>query len=550
MNRIFLILTVTVSFAAAAGAAELFDEETVEFARQVDAEALSTTAVQYKGRVAIFDTPSRDEFGRIYGQAPPADVSPAVAYAELIINAGDYLDKPLIYIKEKEMRGYVSRHLPQAYAAEFDRTNRLRPVLLITASGIERLLNRNRVTTEQIDSADLHRRIGELLPLMGRMGQMGEYRVPQNRLSERIGAFLRADTRIGVISAEGQWSPWADAMAADNEQGELLTSLVEAWRVRDAEKVNSLIDRLRQSQRRLAEAGDMKLPSGTVRRLEYLYNRTYKGSVVFAGFAVSLVIFVLAVGTRRRWPRRAGMFVLGLSTAALLAGIIVRWVLSGRPWYLPPIMNQFESVAGSAALGGLIAFGIELRQRRNYVGLAAAFYATVAMLFCFFVPERMGADISAKHGILNSPIMAVHVSVIIVGHALAGMALVLSLIYVLSALVRRIKGPVAQRSEAADSIDACNLIVARLACWTVIAGTILGAWWADFAWGRWWGWDPKETWALITGVIFVAALHARDASRPRRRAMVTAIGCILAGAAMLFNWVFVNYILTGLHSYS
>ncbi len=548
MKREFVILVLILVFVSSAGGDELFDAEMLEFARRLDAKALSLTAVQYKGRVAIFDTPGREEFTKIYGRAP-REVPLVVAHAEMLFNAGEYLTRPLIYVREKNMRAFISRRLGEDYESEFERTNRIRPVMLMDAEGLQDLLDRRRITVEQAGSALVHGRVGALRPLMARMGVMGEYRVAQNRLSERLWAFIAAGGNIGLMPTDREWTTAADLLTAAGEQGELARSLARAWRRRDAEAVNSLIGELRGVQRRLGQAGGVQMPSGAVRRLDYYYNRTYRGSMVFVGFAAALVIFAFAAGTSGPRARRAGMAVLGVSTAALLGGIIVRWVLSGRSWYLPPIMNQFESVAASAALGAVVALGIEFRSRRNYIALAAALYATVAMLFCFFMPDRMGAEISAKHGILNSPIMAAHVSVIIVGHALAGMALVISLIYVSAALVRRIVAP-GRRAGAMDSIDACNLIVARLACWTVIAGTILGAWWADFAWGRWWGWDPKETWALITGIIFVATFHARAAAPAKHRAVVTAVGCILAGAAMLFNWVFVNYILTGLHNYT
>jgi len=103
---------------------------------------------------------------------------------------------------------------------------------------------------------------------------------------------------------------------------------------------------------------------------------------------------------------------------------------------------------------------------------------------------------------------------------------------------------------ALAGIDRCNLIVAQLACWTLVVGTVLGAYWADFAWARPWGWDPKETWALITTLIYVAIVHVRFAAPQRHRGIVTAVLCMLGCAAMLFNWIVVNYLLTGLHSYA
>jgi ABC-type transport system involved in cytochrome c biogenesis permease subunit len=140
---------------------------------------------------------------------------------------------------------------------------------------------------------------------------------------------------------------------------------------------------------------------------------------------------------------------------------------------------------------------------------------------------------------------------------MAGMTFFISVTY-LGALAFRAKGGAAtqggaSRVTASDSlavIDRCNLIVAQLACWTIVLGTILGAYWGDFAWGRWWGWDPKEVWALITSLIYIAVLHLRLVVPARRRGLVTALGCIVGCLAMLFNWIVVNYLIAGKHSYA
>jgi len=107
-----------------------------------------------------------------------------------------------------------------------------------------------------------------------------------------------------------------------------------------------------------------------------------------------------------------------------------------------------------------------------------------------------------------------------------------------------------RRQAAAAAADRCNVIVVQIACWTLVAGTALGALWADRAWGRWWGWDAKETWALITCLIYVGIIHLRLVVPARHRASAVAAACIFGAAAMLFNWVVVNYLFASLHSYA
>jgi len=579
-------LVLTVLFAALAASArsradEIFDQADRAFLDRIDERALRLLGVQYKGRIAILDSLARDQLAQVCGRRRIDDVDPATAYLELYFNAGEYLDRPVICVRERNMRGYVAEQLqemlrqpaPEAGAARaleaFQRTGRLPPMALLDDQAREALLQTRRAKTSDFIRAGS---VPSLRDALSALVKRPEFRVPLDRLSSRYEGFLSIGSPAMLPTREGRWmtpediptpTEHAATRAATHPAPErvadadtLLIDLGDAWRRRDADQVNDLV-------RRLAETGaavSPAYPSPAARNVELLYNRTYQSTIVWIGFAAALALLIVAAAVGRTWTRRLALGVFALSTAALLVGFVARWLLSGRTWYLPPIMNQFEAVTSSALLGAMLAIVLELIWKRNYFALAAAFYATVSLLCGFFLPGEMGAGISAPHGILTSPVMAVHVAVIIIAHALVGMTLPISLAY-LGAVIFKGLGrgqpvsgtPDLRYSPPADlraTIDRCNLIVAQLACWSVAMGTILGAYWADFAWARWWGWDPKETWALITAMIYVAILHARFATPMRWRGLVTSLGCILGCGAMLFNWIVVNYYLSGKHSYA
>jgi cytochrome c-type biogenesis protein CcsB len=98
------------------------------------------------------------------------------------------------------------------------------------------------------------------------------------------------------------------------------------------------------------------------------------------------------------------------------------------------------------------------------------------------------------------------------------------------------------------TLDACHLVVVQLAFWLLGVGIILGAVWADQSWGRPWGWDPKETFALVTWIVYLIVVHVRVATR--EKAWWTAVLSIVGFIVMLFNWIGVNFFLVGLHSYA
>ncbi len=98
------------------------------------------------------------------------------------------------------------------------------------------------------------------------------------------------------------------------------------------------------------------------------------------------------------------------------------------------------------------------------------------------------------------------------------------------------------------TLDQCNLVVLQLAFWILGTAIVLGAVWADESWGRPWGWDPKETFALVTWIVYLVIVHVRVATE--NKAWWTAVLSILGFFVMLFNWIGVNFFLVGLHSYA
>ena len=98
------------------------------------------------------------------------------------------------------------------------------------------------------------------------------------------------------------------------------------------------------------------------------------------------------------------------------------------------------------------------------------------------------------------------------------------------------------------TLDACNLVVLQMAFWVLGTGIVLGAVWADQSWGRFWAWDPKETFAAVTWIVYLVTVHVRIATE--HKAWWTAVLATGGFFVMLFNWIGVNYFLHGLHSYA
>jgi hypothetical protein len=235
------------------------------------------------------------------------------------------------------------------------------------------------------------------------------------------------------------------------------------------------------------------------------------------------------------------MVILGF--LLLLAGVVGRGISAGRvPWG-----NMYEfSITGALAfttayLGALRKY--DLRWLGLFVSLSVLLTLGTAVTV-LYVPSAPLVPA------LKSPWLVIHVSTAIISGGVFLLANVIAgaFLFLDSMEKKGERAPWAKRLPSLDTLDQLSyrLVAFVFPLWTfsVIAGAI----WAESAWGRYWGWDPKETWAFITWVAYAAYLHARVTVgwRGRKAAWL----CLFAGSTFLFNYVYINVWGTGKHTYS
>jgi ABC-type transport system involved in cytochrome c biogenesis permease subunit len=196
-------------------------------------------------------------------------------------------------------------------------------------------------------------------------------------------------------------------------------------------------------------------------------------------------------------------------------------------------------------------------ERRPFA-LAGAIVSFVAMVLAYYAPSTvMHRNIGAVTPILRDNYwLAVHVVTIMASYAAAAMALILGNIALGYYLFGRYGAQPLAASPAAGRRppQACSVLAGftytamRITVLLLTAGTILGALWADKSWGRFWGWDPKEAWALISLLVYLVILHARYVGWSGDFGM--ALAAVLGFTAVLFTWYGVNFFWgSGMHSY-
>jgi len=231
---------------------------------------------------------------------------------------------------------------------------------------------------------------------------------------------------------------------------------------------------------------------------------------------------------------RIAYFLFFGGFVALLLGMLVRWWethLLGFPY--PPLANMYESlVFFSWVLSLFYLFFFSRKYKGRLFGLLSS-------LFCFLlllIPLWVGMDRSPKPLVpaLQSFWLYLHVITCFLGYGGLGIGFLFSLIYLF----------VEKNKEVLEEGTYKAIVLGFL---FLTLGIITGAAWAHYAWGRYWAWDPKETWSLITWLIYAGWLHARlmRGWRGKRMAILSIIGF----ASVIFTYVGVNYLLSGLHSY-
>jgi cytochrome c-type biogenesis protein CcsB len=221
-------------------------------------------------------------------------------------------------------------------------------------------------------------------------------------------------------------------------------------------------------------------------------------------------------------------------------GLIMRWYISGHA----PMSNGYESmvfISWATLLAGFI-----FSRKSHFAMAATAVLSSLTLLVAHL--SFMDPEITNLVPVLKSYWLTLHVSVIISSYGFLGLGAVLGLIVMILYSLSNPKNN--QRiSNAIDELTVLNYSTLTIGLYLLTIGTFLGAIWANESWGRYWGWDPKETWSLITMMIYSLVIHSRMI-KPLRSVYTFNLLSLFAFSSVLMTYFGVNYYLSGLHSYA
>ena len=572
MLRLLLLLTLCTTVAQAAPNPITSGAKVQpSFSGEVDLDPLDTLAVWQDGRLKSFDSFTRSIMQFITGPRMIDGQSPSFTYMDLVFRPGSYEDIPVIYVKKKPVRAAIinaALSKPGVTVQELDEfmeTGLVRPSLLRIPEVSERLsLMRSDVlrfakpvdeitTAMQLLQPDVLRRQLFIIPPFS-----GSFDDPWQTLDGYENSFAQIDSgAAGNDSLVRQWK-----------------ELGEGWTAQNAEAVNAAIVNLGGWVPSMCRSVFIDYPSEERLQLESAYFKWKSFNWVWMIYLLAIILLLMGIVYHWRAASWGGLFIFLFAFSLHTVAIMLRWYISGR-W---PNTNMFEAVTTSTWFGCCFAILVELfiqrTRMRTLFALSASIAAMVALMAASFMPLHLSPHISNKMPVLHDVWLYIHTNVIIFSYVLIFLAAVSAILYLLlrgwrrlnggegireyvsaggvgSLIIRRRGGEAAlldQRTSFGAVLDGTTMILVELSFILLWAGLVMGAIWADHSWGRPWGWDPKEVFALNTFLIYAILIHVRWKSPDKGfwTALLAVIGC----AVMLFNWIIINFTISGLHSYA
>ncbi|MDR1304617.1 MAG: cytochrome c biogenesis protein CcsA [Verrucomicrobiales bacterium] len=339
--------------------------------------------------------------------------------------------------------------------------------------------------------------------------------------------------------AQDEWLPMRLIVTADYSQAEqerireAFEQLVENYHADDEAGTRAAAWTFKQRLRALAPA---VYPSARILKLENLYARLDLFGWAWKAYLLAAVTLMLTTRLWRRAGYRCGMALALAGFACQGVGFALRVTVAGRA----PVTNMYETVIWLGFAAVLFALIFELVCRSRYFLLGATPVAFVSLLLAETQSQALDSTIQPLAPVLRSNFwLSTHVLTITSSYAAFALALAVGHMVLGRLLFRRPVPPVLYQ-YLYRTLQVGVLLLG--------IGTMLGGVWANYAWGRFWDWDPKETWALITFLCYLVVLHGRIAGW--WGGVGLAVGSVLGFLSVLMAWYGVNFVLgTGLHSY-
>lgn len=489
------------------------------------AEKFGELHILYNDRICPVQTFALDFCKKIYGARSYLGLTAEQVLSGWVFYGNTWANEPFIKIKSGEMK--TAMNLPD-YASLNTFFNREMGGYTI-GQYVQEYYNGQQDKFHQ-QAADIDGKIQIIMELReGISLKVLPYTFTKNVKATKDHSFIKAGTTtwFSPVDKLPQAVEHQHALYIKNVFS-LLNGDVKAGNTR---RVNEFFVKMKKYQE--VSSGN-SLPTATQYKAERINNAFPFATILFmANLTLGFIALFYTIYrmTKKREIKALNIalpILLGVSFFALTFGLALRWIISGNI----PMSNGYESMLTVAWFVMLISILMQLRIRIVMVFgfLISGFFLLVSHI------NQIDPAIGQMMPVLNSPLLSIHVSIIMMSYAL------LSLTFICGIM------GICLRSHG-EELQALSRIFLYPALTTMGYGIFIGAIWANVSWGNYWSWDSKETWSLITFMIYAVVVHTQ--SLPVfRKPLVYHIYITLAFMSIAMTYFGVNYFLTGMHSYA
>ena len=469
------------------------------------------------GRIEPFDTYCRTLTKKIHHAEQIDDQDATTFILDLISRPEYWNNRPIIYQSNKEIQ---HRFKAQGKYLKFND--------LFDADG-------NYLIKDEIEA--IHRTD---------LSQRDKIQKDLLKLDEKINILLNLEQgkllRLFPLPEDPKqrWYSPGDDLSEFSDDDSLFVSHIMPWYI--GEPNQEIVDMIAVYQQKMTNC---PLLSKTQIKIEHIYNRirpfhkSSMGYLCFGFILLAIILFQIISKSKASKTKiiRLTTFIIFVFFILHTMGLAVRWYTSGQA----PMSNAYESMifAGWCTVAGSFIF---IRYSPITVSLGAIFSGFILLVAGM---SSMDPAITPLVPVLQSPWLMIHVAVIMCGYGFLAISFILGIIGLSLMSIPKKNMDVGRKITEITTINEISLLIGLC---LMTAGTFLGAIWANEAWGRYWGWDPKETWALITILVYTVITHVRFIP-VFNNDYVLNLSSALGFSSVLMTYFGVNYYLSGMHSY-
>ena len=510
----------------------------------ISESAISKDHANSFGKIIIQDSGGRMKPANTFSSELLRKVSRSNSYnglnsdqvlVSIMDNPGVWFNAPIVYIKSgqkgdtiKKIIGVDEKIKKAPLVSFFDSLGNYK-----LATNLEKAYLSNVPSQIEKDIIELDRRVNLLYSaLEGKI--MRIFPVPNDVNNKWI-----SYPEISEYTYEG-----ADSLYVNNVLNLYFQTLRVARQDQDYTQSEELLESIKGFQKKYGSKvmpSDFKINSEVVYNKADIFNRLYKW-YLFAGLGLLLILIFQIFYDNKFTSHLIKLFESLIITLFVFntIGLAARWYIAGHaPW-----SDAYESiifVAWATVIFGII-FG-----RKSYFTLASSTFVA-SIILSIANMNWLDPSIANLQPVLDSYWLMIHVAVIVGSYGPFAIGMILGIVTLILTIIATKKNRkiFSRKLEELTIVNELSLTIGLV---MLTIGNFLGGMWANESWGRYWGWDPKETWALISIMIYTAVLHLRIIPRLNNKWLFNLMS-IISFAAILMTYFGVNFYLVGLHSYA